>query len=407
MFDIGVTDIAVHVPSYYLTHADLASARDIPVEKFHIGLGNHKMAILPNWEDSVTMAANAAYQLLERTGIDPNDICQMVVSTESGVDYSKPVASYVQELLGIGTRCRIYEVKHACYGGTAGLVNSIDRIARATREDDKALVIMTDIANYGFNNPGEATQGAGAVAMLVERNPKLLAIDTTKNGVYSKSVFDFWRPSGHDVPMVDGHYSIECYLTALEASAADLKQNLGFNGDRLIDTVDHMVYHMPFCNMAKKAHRHFLEMEARDLDEAQIEERFAETFPRMVEPGLLGVREVGNIYTGSVYMGLVSLLESEGSKACGKDVGIFSYGSGCGAEFLICRIKPDAAEVIDNLGFKVRLEDRKQISLEHYTHIYSHRPQDVKYFPQEAGHFKDAYTRFVFTGIRDHKREYA
>ena len=52
----------------------------------------------------------------------------------------------------------------------------------------------------------------------------------------------------------------------------------------------------------------------------------------MVAPSLAGAREVGNIYTGSVYMGLVSLLEAEREKAEGKKIGVFSYGSGCGAE---------------------------------------------------------------------------
>jgi len=30
---------------------------------------------------------------------------------------------------------------------------------------------MSDIARYAFGSPGEATQGAGAVALLVERIP--------------------------------------------------------------------------------------------------------------------------------------------------------------------------------------------------------------------------------------------
>ena len=55
----------------------------------------------------------------------------------------------------------------------------------------KALVIMTDVAKYGFGSPGESTQGAGAVALLVEKTPKLFSIDTSLNGVFSKNVFDF------------------------------------------------------------------------------------------------------------------------------------------------------------------------------------------------------------------------
>ena len=55
------------------------------------------MSVIPNWEDGVTMAANAAVRLLERTGTNPDEIGQLVVSTESGVDHSKPVASFVQK----------------------------------------------------------------------------------------------------------------------------------------------------------------------------------------------------------------------------------------------------------------------------------------------------------------------
>ena len=136
------------------------------------------------------------------------------------------------------------------------------------------------------------------------------------------------------------------------------------------------------------------------------EKRFKETFEKMVEPGLYGAREVGNIYTGSVYMGLVSLLELEREKVEGKKVGIFSYGSGCGAEFLICNIKENVRNLIDNLNFRKQLDRRKKISIEHYTHIYSQRLQDIRYFPQEVRYFKDEYTQFVFTGIKDHKRQY-
>ena len=265
---------------------------------------------------------------------------------------------------------------------------------------------MTDIAHYGFENTGEPTQGAGSVAMLVERDPKLFSLDTTQNGIFSKSVFDFWRPSGHTVPVVDGHYSIECYLNALKESAGDLKENSDLDGKRLIDVLDYVVYHMPYCNMAKKAHRHFVELEYKDADEEEKEKRFKATFARMVEPGLFGAREVGNIYTGSVYMGLISLLETEREKVAGKKVGIFSYGSGCGAEFLICNMKENVGSIIDGLQFRKQLDRREKISIEHYTHIYSKGLQDVKYFPEEVRLFKDEYTKFVFTGIKDHKRQY-
>ncbi len=402
----GVSDIAVHVPKYYLSHEALAEARGIPKEKFHLGLGNRNMAIIPNWEDAVTMGANAAYQLLLRNNINPDEIRQLVVSTESGVDHSKPVASFVQGLLNIGTRCRVYEIKHACYGGTAGLVDSLEWISHHSESQPKGLVIMTDIAKYGFGTLGEPTQGAGALALLVENNPRLFSMDTLLNGIFSKDVHDFWRPTGHRVPIVDGKYSIDCYLMALDGAVSHFRENSGLKAGEVLTTLDYLIYHMPFTNMARKAHRHLVEIEMPDASPEEIDGVFEESFERMVVPGLKGVREVGNIYTGSVYMGLASLLETEGEKAEEKKVGLFSYGSGCGAEFFQCNIQPGIGDIVNSIGFDEQLESRKKITFEQYVQCYSKSDQEILYHPEEVTGFKDKFTQFVFTGFEGHKRQY-
>ena len=402
----GVSDIGIYVPNYYLPHEELAKARGIPVEKYHIGLGNYNMAIIPNWEDAVTMAANAALQLLERNNIDPDEIRQLVVSTESGVDHSKPVASFVQGLLKIGTRCRTYEIKHACYGGTAGLIDSIEWISRHTKFKPKGIVIMTDIAKYGFGTLGEPTQGAGAVALLVETNPRLFSVDTLLNGIFSKHVFDFWRPTGHRVPSVDGKFSIECYLLALEGAVSHFRSNLGLKEGELLESLDYLIYHMPYTKMAKKAHRHLVEIEYKELDPEGQEEIFEESFKKKVAPGLKGVQEVGNIYTGSVYMGLVSILEKEREKVENKKIGLFSYGSGCGAEFFLCHVKPGIGDIVKSLGFQEQLDSRKKITFEQYIQLYSKSGEEILYYPEETKGFKNKFNRFVFTGFKEHRRQY-
>ncbi len=406
MIDVGVSDIAIYIPQFYLPHDELAEARGVPPEKFREGLGNHKMAILPNWEDSVTMAANAAVQLLEKTGTNPQEIHQLVVSTESGVDHSKPVASFVQGLLKIGSRCRIYEIKHACYGGTAGIVTSIDWIARNYGNSKKALVIMTDTARYGFGSAGEPTQGAGAVALLLEKNPRLFSIDTRMNGIFSKDVFDFWRPTGHRVPIVEGKYSVACYLEAMEEAVSHFRDNVGIPRGRLLEHLDYLLYHMPFTGMARKAHRHLVDTEHIDLGPEDRQALYTETFRSKVEPGLLGAREVGNIYTGSVYMGLASLLETERHRMEGKRVGVFSYGSGCGAEFFLCRFKTGLDKIIRDLRFQEQLDRRTSITFEQYVQWYSKSGAETLYHPAEVEACKDPFTRFTFIGFKDHKRQY-
>ena len=124
-------------------------------------------------------------------------------------------------------------------------------------------------------------------------------------------------------------------------------------------------------------------------------------------PSLTGVQEVGNIYTGSVYMGLVSLLEAEGEKAEGKKIGLFSYGSGCGAEFFLCQMMQGIGRIVGSLGLREQLEKRKKLTFEQYVQFYSKSGEEVLYYPEEAKGFKNKFTRFVFTGFQEHRRQYA
>ncbi len=117
----------------------------------------------------------------------------LLVATETGVDHAKPVSIFVHDLLGIGRRCRVYELKHACYAGTAALMTAADWVRAGGGRARRALVIAADIARYEIGSPGEPTQGAGAVAMLVGRAPQALVL-SEQSGTYAGNVHDFWRP---------------------------------------------------------------------------------------------------------------------------------------------------------------------------------------------------------------------
>ena len=158
------------------------------------GLGTHIMGVAMPDEDTVTLAARAGRMALESAKVSPEDIGMLVVGTETAVDHSKPVSSFVQGLLGIGQRSRVFETKHACYGGTAALQLSLDWVRSGSARGKKALIICSDIARYGLHTPGEPTQGAGAVALLVSETPSLLALDAGTTGLCAIDVHDFWRP---------------------------------------------------------------------------------------------------------------------------------------------------------------------------------------------------------------------
>src|SRR5690625_5154786 len=114
----------------------LAEARNVEPEKFTIGIGQEKMAVPPVTQDAVTLAANAALDILDET--DKEKIDFVIFGTESGIDHSKSAGVYVHQLLGLNPEARTIEVKQACYGATAAIQMAKGHIA--LHPESKVLV---------------------------------------------------------------------------------------------------------------------------------------------------------------------------------------------------------------------------------------------------------------------------
>ena len=145
---------------------------------------------------------------------------------------SKPTATYavgmVEERLaerhgkGCLRHCDVLDMTFACIGATDALHNSLDWVA--ADEDNMAIVLASDIAKYELGSTGEYTQGAGAVALLVKWNPRLLVLRRLF-GVAMESVHDFYKPRlDHysDTPVFDGQYSNQCLSGPDEGSLVRL-----------------------------------------------------------------------------------------------------------------------------------------------------------------------------------------
>jgi hydroxymethylglutaryl-CoA synthase len=393
---IGIDAIALAVPQGYIELSELAEARGVPPGKYVEGLGVRRMAVAQRWEDPVALAANAARRLFATSGQDPTRVGLCVVGTETAVDHSKPIAAWLHRLLGLPQRARVYESKHACFGGTAGLLTALDWIASGSAGGRTALVVCTDIARYELRSAGEPTQGAGAVALLVSERPRLLALDRSVSGSYAKDVDDFWRPLHRKEALVDGHHSVQCYLDALAGAYGAWKEASAASD--LHAPLARRCYHVPYGKMARKAHRH-----ARQLDGLSEAEADA-TFAAEVAPSLALPAEVGNVYTGSLYFALASLLHAEAAKLEGARVGLFSYGSGCAAEYFAGRIVPGAGALVESLALAAPLEGRRRYGVAEYEAI---RAADADADPPFEGVRPPARTGEVaFAGIENGRRIY-
>lgn len=377
---IGIDALAIAVPEGYLDLTDLAAARNVPAGKYVDGLGVSRMAVARAHEDAVALAADAARRLFEKAGIDRSRIGLCIVGSETGVDHSKPIAAYLHGLLGLPERCRVFETKHACFGGTAGLMNAVDWIASGSARGKLALVICADIARYGLGSPGEPTQGAGAVAMIVSESPRLLALETGVTGSYSKDVNDFWRPLYSKDAVVDGHHSVACYLDAIAGAYAAWKELA--EQEQVADApIARRLYHVPYGKMAKKAHRHLMQLLGKSEAEADA------SYAVEVASSLRLPSQIGNIYTGSLYLALASLLDAEAVSLAGQRISLFSYGSGCAAEFFCGQVAEGAGEFMKQLDVAAALEGRKRYTFEQYEAIrkaddeVDHRPVEAMNFP--------------------------
>ena len=193
--------------------ADLAHSNGTEPAKYRLGLGQDQFSFPAPDEDIVTMGAAAALPLIERNGAE--GIRTIMFATASGVDQSKAAGVPVQRLLGLPSQVRVVELKQACYGGTAALQAALGIVSRNPNE--RVLIISSDIARYQLDSPGEPTQGAGAVAMLVSANPALLEIEAAA-GLFTDDVDDFWRPNDSTTAVVDGKLSMSAYLCLLYTS---------------------------------------------------------------------------------------------------------------------------------------------------------------------------------------------
>lgn len=63
------------------------------------------------------------------------------------------------------------------------------------------------------------------------------------------------------------------------------------------------------------------------------------------ERSLLLAKQLGNIYTGSLYNGLISLVCDTSVDLQGKKILMFSYGSGCAASMFIIRVAGDYKKI--------------------------------------------------------------
>ena len=404
---VGIEKIGVYPCSLSLAMPDLCSARGQDPAHIRDVMLIDERSVNPPWEDPVTMAVNAANPILSAE--DRRNIELLIVASESGVDYEKPLSTWVQRYLGLTANCRNFEIKHACYGATAGLQMAANWLSASHSPDAKALVLGTDQSRTHFGKPWEFVLGAGASAVLLSRQPRMLELEMGKNGYWTSEVSDLTRPTSR-VETGNSETSLVCYIEALENAYAHYVERVPEAAD--FDAYfQKNVYHTPFGGIVWRAHRTLLRIwsgkspaEARD------------SFEEKTLASLAYNRRMGGTYSSSTFIALLGLLENSHTER-GERVGMFSYGSGSCAEFYSGLIGEKAYDAARAAQLAAALDARRPLSVAEYEVIEQYRVDHIDcgdYCPPRNGGLGDWYSRFyedrkylVFDGLRDYYRQYS
>ncbi len=383
---IGIDKLDFYIPSFYVSMEDLANDRGVDPNKFKIGIGQNKMAVNPVSQDIISMGINAAQDILSEQ--DKKDIDMVIVATESGVDHSKAASIEIHNQLNIQPFARCIEMKEACYSATAAIQLAKDFLSN--NPSKKVLVIASDIARYGLNSGGEPTQGAGAVALLLSHNPRILELNDD-SVAYTNNVYDFWRPTSEKYPVVDGALSKDAYIESFNTVWNEYAKRTGHK----VNDFESFCFHVPFTKMGEKAFKTILNENVED----SIKNRLMDAY----QDSVLWNRDVGNIYTGSLYLSLISLLQNHTFQA-GQEVCLFSYGSGAVAEIFSGSIVEGYDKALDKEKHLDMLASREQLSVEEYETFFNRFDNQEFDFERELR--QDPYSKVYLHSIADHIRTY-
>ena len=386
--NLGIIDIQIYFPKYYISQYELEEYDKVPHGKYTIGLGQTKMAFVDDNEDINSMCLTVLDKLINKINISLNQISRIEVGTETIIDKSKSVKTHLMELFKDSNNNDIegVTVLNACYGGISALLNSFNWLFSKYYDNKYAIVICGDNASYG-KGPARPTGGCGTIGILLGRGGSLLLENIRAS--YMKNAYDFYKPDpSSEYPTVDGHYSLDCYLEALYSCLNNFiykKGIINFNKD-------YFCFHCPYSKLVEKAFYQlkcfeiYFNYRNNEIDmfqfinniqkdaikeiiekdgkfwklskntQDQIKNIFNNDFKILIEPGLLLCKQLGNLYTGSIFGFLLSLLLNLSNKKqslTGSRIFLFSYGSGLASTLL--------ALDVDNEKYKRIIQNNKDI----------------------------------------------
>lgn len=268
--ELGISGLAAYFPPYRVQLEQWCEWTGASWDKIRAVVGN-SFRVRGPMQSIYTLAATSVIRLIEQYDVDPTKVGFLGLGTESSTDNSAGaviVKGMVDEALAarglppLSRQCEVPEFKHACLGGVYAMKGALRYLALDGR-GRQAIVISADIAEYARGSSGEPTQGAGAVAMLLESSPSLAVVDLPGAGSASDyRLVDFRKPmlrfsqqqvsachELRDFPVFNGKYSTTCYVDETWHALLDMCAKQDAVPVDYLRTFKHLFMHRPYHKM--------------------------------------------------------------------------------------------------------------------------------------------------------------
>jgi len=349
----------------------------------------------------------------ERYEISPNDIGRLEVGTETIIDKSKSVKTFLMELFVQHGNFNIegVDTMNACYGGTNAVFNAINWIESSSWDGRYALVVAADIAVYGAG-PARPTGGCAAIAMLIGPNAPLV-FEPGLRSTHIEHVYDFYKPNlESEYPVVDGQLSIQCYLKALDMCYQGFSSKFKERNGKPFSQkeAEYFIFHSPYNKLVRKAiarlqFNDFLQnpddpaykevqvYKHQPKEESYFNKGLNTAFDKLsvdlyqskVAPTTELCLELGNCYSASLYVGLLSLIDHLSDDLVGKRLVLFSYGSGMAASMFSLVVRGSVEFIKQKQKISKRLSQRNFVDPAEFTKLLGLREKHLlatKFVPE-------------------------
>jgi len=394
----GICSVEVHFPQTFVSQSDLELHDKVPSGKYTLGLGQTSMAFTTEREDVCSLALTVVSKLMKRDGIDFSQIGRLTVATESQIDHAKSIKSVLMQLFEESGNSDVEGVDYvnACYSCTASIFDAISWCESRDWDNRYALVVGVDIATYE-KGPALPTGGAGAFCALIGREPAFYLEPLRAS--YMAHEYDFYKPNlSSPFPVVNGKYSSLCFSKAFDNCYKQLNTKFCALGGIHPEDFSYFLCHAPYHKLVRKTfsriywndfllnggEKYPKLVEFKDSKGPDHDRLLYKTLTKVTHEDFLSngeaacklSREVGNVYSASLWLSLASLSKL-GDKLAGKRILSFSYGSGLCSSLFVLRggSTPSSIEKLRILGkhcdYSSRLQSRIKCKPEMFYEAHS------------------------------------